>query len=56
VIHQKEYDRAQGCHHLLAIYLEITETSIASAARIPPVSISASVPERIAPAPDAAIR
>ena len=53
-MHQKEYDWAQSCHHLFAIYLETTETTTVSATCIPPASIPSSVPKRIAPAPDAA--
>ena len=46
---------AQHRRDLFASYLKSAETTTAGAARIPPVSIPSSVPERIAPAPDAAI-
>ena len=46
---------AQNRRDLFASYLKSAETTTASAARIPPVSIPSSVPERIAPMPDAAI-
>ena len=46
---------AQGRRELFSAYLKSTETVTAGAARVPPVSIPSSVPERIPPAPDAAI-
>lgn len=46
---------AQGRRDLFASYLKSGETISAGAARIPPMSIPSSTPERIAPAPEAAI-